>query len=418
MGKIVNIALKDLRITFRDPAALIMMLATPFVLTLVIAFAFGDTGSSSNTSLIKDIPVAVVNHDTGPYGARLLYVLSSPDLGGLLAPSALQDDTSARDQVDSEAATAAIIIPASLSEKLQGQAGRQTGGQAIIDIYSNPARPLGVAVVRSAVDGVLGRLVGGTVAGQVAVTQLVSSGLISHEQALASGAEIGGRAAQEASQAQPISVKSETASGENAAGNSGFDWLAYMAPSMAIMFLMFTVTTAGRSILTEREGGTLTRMLVTPTGSSQVIGGKVLGIFLVGMAQMTILVATSYGLFGVRWGSLAAVAVLTVSLVFAATGWGMLLAAYCRTPAQAGQLGAVLSLVFAMLAGNFVPRQTLPDWLRTAGYVTPNAWGLEGYSRLSAGGGLADVGVMVISLLVMGTVLFVVATLLFRRQYA
>ena len=76
-----------------------------------------------------------------------------------------------------------------------------------------------------------------------------------------------------------------------------------------------------------------------------------------------------------------------------------------------------MALVFAGLAGNFVPRQNYPEWLQTLSLVTPNAWALEGFQSLGSGGGLADVLLPVIALTIMGVVLFVVSTVLFRRQY-
>jgi ABC-2 type transport system permease protein len=142
------------------------------------------------------------------------------------------------------------------------------------------------------------------------------------------------------------------------------------------------------------------------------------GIFVIGVVQMGILILSSFLLFGLKWGSAAGVVLLTLALVAAATGWGMLLAAYCRTPAQAGQLGALLSLVFAMCAGNLVPRVYMPEWLRTISLITPNAWGLEGYTKLGAGAGLQDIGYIIFALLVMSLVLIALSTLMFRRQYA
>ena len=52
-----------------------------------------------------------------------------------------------------------------------------------------------------------------------------------------------------------------------------------LAPGMALMFLMFTASNGGRSLLTERNQGTLPRLLVSPTTSAQVLGGKMFGIF-------------------------------------------------------------------------------------------------------------------------------------------
>jgi ABC-type multidrug transport system permease subunit len=82
------------------------------------------------------------------------------------------------------------------------------------------------------------------------------------------------------------------------------------------------------------------------------------------------------------------------------------------------QIGAAIALTFAVLAGNFLDRRALPEWLRTTGYITPNAWGLEGFSTLAAGGSTGDVLLPTIALLIMSAILFAIAVVAFRRQYA
>jgi ABC-2 type transport system permease protein len=193
--------------------------------------------------------------------------------------------------------------------------------------------------------------------------------------------------------------------------------MAYMAPSTAILFLMFTVSLGGRSILAERQWGTLQRLLTSPTAPAQVLGGKISGIFLTGLAQMAILILFSAVAFGVRWGSPVALIGLIVATVFAASGWGALIAAYSKSPGQAMTIGSMIALVFAGLAGNFVPRQNYPEWLQRLSLITPNAWALEGLQSLGQDGGLQAVLLPILALTVMGVVLFLIATILFRRQY-
>lgn len=423
MKKILNITGKDLLLTFRDPAALVLMLVTPFALTLAIAFAFGGlTGGGAGGTGLQGIPVVIVNHDPGQFGEMLVQVLESADLADLLEPAASADAEAARAAVDADEASAAVIIPDDFSESIL-PAGLMQGSlsaapdrqQTVVEVYANPTAPISAGVVRSIVVGFLNQVAAGTAGGQVSITQLMANGLISPQQAASLGQEIGERAGQEAADLQLIAVRGETA-GEGEA--NGFDWMDYMAPSMAILFLMFTVSAGGRSILAERDEGTLPRMLVSPTGATQVLGGKVSGVYLTGLAQVLILITASGLLFGVRWGDLLGVVVLTLALVAAATGWGMLVAALARTPGQANAVGTAIALIFAAAAGNFVPRPTLPDWLRIASYVSPNAWGLEAFGELASGGALADIVVPILALLVMAVVLFTVATLGFRRQYA
>jgi len=98
----------------------------------------------------------------------------------------------------------------------------------------------------------------------------------------------------------------------------------------------------------------------------------------------------------------------------------MLIAAFSRTPGQVNAIGTTISLVFGITAGNFFPREVMPDFLRTASLITPNAWGLEAFSSLTTGGALNDVLTPLLALALMAAVIFAAAVLTFRtrRQYA
>ena len=188
-----------------------------------------------------------------------------------------------------------------------------------------------------------------------------------------------------------------------------------MAPGMALMFLMFTATNGGRTLLTERTQGTLPRLLISPTTSAQVLGGKTTGIYLTGVAQMLILIIASALLFQLRWGAPFAVLVLILAAVAGAVGWGMLITALAKTPGQVSTIGSAVTLIFGILGGSFVSTGNLPEWFQTLSKITPNAWGLEGFTILALGGSLADILVPVAALLVMGATLFTVAVLLLNR---
>ena len=99
MKKILLIGRKDLTLAFRDRAALLLMLAAPFALTLGLGFITGRLSGSASSAL-ADIPVIVVNQDGEQLGDALTDLFGSEELASLIAPSETADPAAARRQVD------------------------------------------------------------------------------------------------------------------------------------------------------------------------------------------------------------------------------------------------------------------------------------------------------------------------------
>ena len=411
MKKLFLIGLKDLRLAFRDRAALILMLLAPFLLTLGLGVVTGRFSGSSSTG-ISHIPVILVNQDGKQLGNALVAVFQSKDLNGLVDPTISNDPSAAYQQVDNNHAVAVIIIPAGFTDSIIPSQGQPAAATVQLELYTNPTAPTSVGVVKTILDQFISQVEVGRVGGQVAVTQLVSSGRISVQNAPAVGLAMGIRQASLSSQSSSITLNNETPSGQAVK----FDVLALLAPGMALMFLMYTVSYGGRSLLNERNQGTLPRLLVSPTTTVQVLGGKSFGIFLTGAAQMLILILGTTLLFQLQWGDPLAVLVLVLAAVFGAVGWGMLLTAIAKTPGQVSAIGSAMMLTFGVLGGTFNNMDNMPVWFRIITRITPNAWGVDGFTTLALGGGLHDILTPILALLAMGLVLFVTAVLLFNRR--
>jgi len=414
MKKLFLIGIKDLKLMFRDRAALTFMLLAPFLLTIGMGFVTGRfSGSSSGLS---DIPVVIVNLDNEQLGNTLAEVFSSAELANLMEPTASSDPEAARHLIDSDEASAAIIIPKGFTQSIIPAAGTMFDPNYVqpepvqIEVYTNPSRPTSAGVVKAIVDEFVSRIEEGRTSRMTSMVQLMASGLI-NPQDLES--EAGG----------PFQNVGETASSvislrKNVEGTEAveFDLLSYFAPGMALMFLMYTVSYGGRSILAERAQGTLPRLMISPTHTSQVLGGKVLGIFFMGVAQVGILILASSVFFQVKWGDAPGIIVLILAAVFGATGWGTLITAFARTPAQVGSTGSALMLIFGILGGSFVSLEQFPPFMQTISRITPNAWGLDGFTTLALGGTLKNLTEPITALLVMGVVLFGVSVVLFNRN--
>ncbi|RIK32617.1 MAG: hypothetical protein DCC56_02050 [Anaerolineae bacterium] len=414
MLKLLLIGLKDLKLMFRDRAALLLMLLTPFLLTLGMGLVTGQF-SGDNNSGISDIPVVIVNLDNDSLGNALVDVFNSDDLADLVEPASSQDPEAARRLVDEDEVAAAIIIPAGFTQSVIPQNnGAAPNEELTIEFYSNPSRPTSAGIIKAILDGFLARLDEMRLGGLTTITQLLASGRIQPQDANQVGEEMGERLQSAAVNGETTAITLNTSTSEQETNE--FNALAYFAPGMALMFLMYTVSYGGRSILAEKAGGTLPRLLVSPTNSAQVLGGKVFGIFLMGAAQMLILIGASTLFFGLNWGNTLSVILLVLVAVFGATGWGLLITALARTPAQIGSVGSAVMLIFAMLGGSLIPLDNLPAITQALGRITPNAWAMDGFLTLALGGTLTLLSPPILALLTMGILLFLISTVLFGKK--
>ena len=107
---------------------------------------------------------------------------------------------------------------------------------------------------------------------------------------------------------------------------------------------------------------------------------------------------------------------LVLAAVVGAVGWGMLITSLAKTPAQVSSIGSAVMLIFGILGGSFISLERMPPWLQVVSKITPNAWGLDGFTTLALGGGLNQILGPVLALLGMGTVLFAIAVVLINRR--
>jgi ABC-2 type transport system permease protein len=441
MRKLGVLALKEVRVAFRDLGAIVTMLVTPLALTLAMAAAFGTGGAAT----ISDIPVLLLNRDRGVLSETLIDILQSEEVGDLLIVEDVSDEAAARSRIEADEAAALVIIPANFSaaafplsaqvESITGlrltefteetqlsdeeitaiasayQRSQETSDpeeRVIVEIYASPDRLISTAVVKGIVTQGIETL-NIQIAGITEITsRLVSAGGM-EDPSEVSGA-MGGGGADIQDRDLPVHLDVTTSTGRR------IGTLDYTAASIAVMFLMFSVTSGGRSLLAERAGGTLPRLLVSPTTPLTLLIGKMAGIVLTGTLQVVILWGAT-SIFGAYWGPPPLVFGVIVAVVICASGVGALISAWARTPGQAGALGTGLTLVASILSGSFFARYGLPQWIQTLSLVTPNAWAIEIFTRLQTGQGFSAILPWLGGMILLTVAYYTGAAFGFRRQF-
>ena len=189
--------------------------------------------------------------------------------------------------------------------------------------------------------------------------------------------------------APPISLAPVEAEGR------GSDLASYYAVSLSVFFLFFTVQFGVLSLLEEREGGTLARILVSPISPVAVVLGKLMSSLVVGVVSMVVLVGATTLVVGASWGNPVAVAVLIVVGVVVAIAFAALVAAVARTSEQAGAYASIIALVLGLLGGAFFPISRAPGLLSMVSRLSPHRWLLDAFRDVSYGAGVGDLGLTV-----------------------
>ncbi len=403
--KLLVLALKEVRVTFRDSGALLLMLVAPFVLTLAVVGAFGTGGDVQMAA----VPVLLYNQDSQGMGNALVETFQSPELASLVVPQVITDSAAGRLAVQKETAAALVSVPPTLTQQLMAS---NPGGTVpmTVEIYSDPLRSIGTLVVSSIASQFLDRASMASGGTRILLGELVKRGVAKGgaEEAATLGAEL----------QAGLAISSDTLIGVEVRSTTGreFNWLNYFAPSLAILFLMFAATGGGRTLIAEKQEGTLPRLLVSPTPAWVILMGKMTGSVFTGLFQVSALwIAT--GVVGAYWGPVALVIPCVVLLVVCATGLGALIASWARTTTDANMISAVVVLLSSALAGNFYPRSTLPQWIQWASLISPNGWGLELFTRLQGGAGWLEIAPLLGGLLVLTVIYYGIAIWGFRRQF-
>ena len=162
-----------------------------------------------------------------------------------------------------------------------------------------------------------------------------------------------------------------------------------------VMFLVTSVAT-----LRERQSGTLERLLTTPLGKADLVGGYALAFGAVAVVQASIASGLALWVFGLdvagpQW-LLVVVAVVDAVL---GTAVGLLVSAFAATEFQAVQFMPAVVLPQFLLCGLLVPRDQMPTPLSYVSDVLPLSYAVDAMrtvtTRVDAtGSALADVGVV------------------------
>ena len=435
---------KDLRLYFRDRVGLLLGFALPIALVAVFGFIMGRVGGGGDGDM-PAVEVAVLDEDATAGSAAFVEALRTDGLVDprLPAPGEARDDASLRAGLRDGDFGFALVLPVGFAAGrdpiLMRDPGRSLEGRLV-----QMALALALARARGPAFGwqltERGLLAAGLpeafrerIRGQVDTFRSGVEGLFRDADVPAPGATAAadGTGSADGDAAAPgadplaflgklVPVQTEDVAPEGRETQMSYQ-VSHAVSGMTVMMLLFTLVGFSRTLLSERDGGTLKRLVAAPIDPRAILLGKALATATVGFALVVVLFGFAAAVFDLDVLSrLDTLLVLALATVAASTAFALLVASWAATDKQADGLSTLLILVMSALGGAWFPTMFMPPLAQQIAKFTLPYWSLEGFhASLWYGQHWTEPKVLASLSVLLGVtaVLGAAAVSVFRRRY-
>ena len=397
MNRVATLALKDLKLLYRDKAGLFFTFGFPLVFSIFFGIIFAGIGEGSSK-----MRIVVVDEDrTDGSRAFVTLLAESEELDVEEA-----DRATAADLVRRGKRVAYVALPKGFGEArermFRGAVPRVETGidpsrkaesgmlRGVLTKYGFEGMTAGYpdpAPMRQQVTAIRTELLNTTqektAASNDGATFLSNMTMfLDHLDtflaALPSapdGTEHGGLASGERASGgfAPIRIESVPIASERATPTNPY---AVSFPQGIIWGVLGCAATFGLSLVTERTRGTMVRLRSAPITRVHILAGKAGACFTVTVTLTTVLLAVAYFFFSVRPDSTFKLAIAVLSIAFCFVGIMMFLSVLGKTEQAAGGIGWAVLMGMAMIGGGMVPVFIMPKWLQNISDISPVRWSI------------------------------------------
>jgi len=394
MRTVFDIAINDLRIFFSNRGNLIWLVGVPVGMTIILGVAIpSDDGPSL-------VPVDIIDHDQGQASELFIQSLRQANRNLLLCPmDNTNDDPCDMNEAETldaalslirleETDTLALIeIPDDFTARVSDLEPVAIRFVAVEDLTAPQFIQQAVDSALTQTNGALtASLIGSRLAAQVEANAIDDSALAQSLRDRA--AEIWAK--------DLIAVKYQLTQSSSSGSVGGF---GQSIPGIGSMFVLFAVLGGMALMIDDKRQWTMQRLASMPVTRSQLLGGKILGRFTLGMLQYLIIFAIGV-IVGQSFGR-DPLALILIMLAFAlcVTALSFALGSFVKDETQAAGLTNLLGISLAALGGAWWSLEVVPELMRTVGHISPVAWAMDGYTSLIFENG--DLGTVYPSILIL-----------------
>ncbi|MFT5749559.1 MAG: ABC-2 type transport system permease protein [Ancylomarina sp.] len=366
-----NLALKDIQQYFKDRTAVFLSLLLPIALMTLFALMYGGIGGSNES---KPITLLFTDQDNSEISKEVFTKLDSLD-GLKLVVKTLPE---AKELIKKGKNASAFVIYKGFQDSVNA------GHKLPMELFYDEAKEIEVGLLQQALwSNLFGITMKKSIKGRVDKWVMEKNPDLSASELDDIREEIseqfnGFDKSEDNSEIEKDSELPMTALvGEKKDGNLG---LIQAVAGMAIMMLLFSVSASGASLLTEKEEGTLRRLLVAPISPSSILYGKMLSTLFLATLQLTIMFLYSWLALGLDiFINLPALILMILSSAIACSSFGIFMASICKSRKQVESLSTLIILVLSALGGSMMPMIFMPAFMQKIAVISVNYWAMDGF---------------------------------------
>lgn len=383
---------KDLYLFLHDRRALLVSLALPIIIATFFGYLF-DRGDDQGSP----IELALVLEDSSQASAAIAAGLEADPGIDVVRMNAQE----AREAVRKGSRKAAIVLPAGFGDAA-AQALFAPGEKPEIGLMYDPSQMAVLAMVKGmltqqVMQVVSAQLFGGpggremternrealAAAPQTAETAALRDVLdsVAKYQALPQSDAAAGVAR---GMSVPFTTSDEGVSGgAGATGPVGYNAFAHAFAGMGVQFLLFMGIDMGATLLQARRSGVWQRLLAAPVSLSTLLLARAASAAVIAFGVLCVIFLFAVLVFEVRIASFAGFAGIALCFALVTASFGVLIAAYGKTPEVARGLALFATLLMVMLGGAWMPSFMFPAWLQQLSLAVPTRWAVEGLDAIT-----------------------------------
>lgn len=184
-------------------------------------------------------------------------------------------------------------------------------------------------------------------------------------------------------------------------------------PAWIVFSMYYIVIPIASIFFTEKSNGTFLRLRSIRLAASQIIAGKLITYYLVGLIQAACMLAVGRYLVPLLGGdtitlgkSPAGLFIMITCISINAIAFGLLVSVSSKSMTMAIALGIVTAMILAAIGGIMVPTFVMPHFMQTLAHGSLPYWGMQGMLDIMLRNGtirdiLPECGVLLAAALVM-----------------